>query len=74
MHVLRYSTMHAHDFFINPGNERHVIKAVEELLPERKFISSFDFVEETINSSDRLRLVISSQYDNLVRITYLKGK
>lgn len=60
VHIFREPTVHTHYFLVNQGDKRHVVKAAVESLPKRNFVSSFDFVEETVNSSDGLGLVISS--------------
>lgn len=65
INVLRNTTVHAHDFFVYDSDQGHVVEAVEERLPEWKFISSLNLVEETINSCNSLRLVISSENDHL---------
>ena len=42
-----------------------MIETIIECLPQRKFVSAFDLVEEAIDPSNRLRLVVSSKNINL---------
>ena len=52
--------MHTHDFFVDQGNQWHMIERVVESLPQRYFITSLDLVEETVDPSDSLTLVVTS--------------
>jgi len=74
MHVLGEATVHAHDLFINQRHQGHVVEASIECLPETYFVSSLNFVEEAINSCDGLRLVISTQHNNLAGVSDLQGE
>jgi hypothetical protein len=65
MHVFGEASVHAHNLFIDQGYERHVVKAVVECLPKRNFVSSFDFIEESIDSSNCLTFMVSSEYYDL---------
>jgi hypothetical protein len=53
-HVFWYTSVHTHDFFVDKGYQRHVIKAIPELLPECDLVPSLDLIEETIDSGDGL--------------------
>ena len=59
--------MHTHDFLVNQGNQWHMIERVVESLPQRYFITSLDLVEETVDPSDSLALVVTSEHHNLLR-------
>jgi hypothetical protein len=65
MHVFREASVHAHNFFVDQGNERHVVKAVEECLPKCNFVSPFDFIKESIDSGNSLTFVVSPEYYDL---------
>jgi hypothetical protein len=67
MHIFRNSSVHAHDFLIDQSDERDMVEAIAESLKQCNFISSLDFIEKAINSSDGLTFVISSQNYNLLR-------
>jgi len=74
MHVLRNTSMHAHNFLVNKSNKRHVVKAGVKCLPETNFIPSLNFIKEPIDSCDCLAFVIASENDNLLRISNFQGK
>ena len=69
MHVLSDSSMHTHNFLVNESYQWHVIKALIKRLPKTNFVSSLDFIEETINSSNGLGFVVTSKNDDLIRIS-----
>ena len=60
MHVFGNTSMHAHNFFIDQCNQRHVVKALIKCLPESNFVAPLDFVEETVDSCDALAFVVTS--------------
>ena len=64
--------MHAHNFLINQCDKWHIIEAIIKLLPKFNVISSFDFIEESIQSCDCLTFMITPQDDNLVWVSDLK--
>ena len=51
-----------------------MIEAIIELLPQLDQIPPFDFVEKSIYSGNCLTLMVSSQDDYLLRISYFKGE
>ena len=59
--------MHTHDFFVDQSNQWHMIERVVESLPQRYFITSLDLVEEAVDPSDSLALVVTSEHHNLLR-------
>jgi len=69
VHVFRDAAVHAHDFLVDKGHQGHVVEATPESLPEMDFVPSLDLVEKPVDSRDGLRLVISSQNDNLLRVS-----
>ena len=46
-----------------------MVETCVELLPETNFVSSFYFVEETVDSCDSLGFVVTSQNDNLIWVS-----
>jgi hypothetical protein len=62
------SSMHAEDFFVNDGGNRHAVEAVRESFPELDAVSSLAFVVKTINSVDGSALVVSTQDEKVFRI------
>jgi hypothetical protein len=74
VHVFAEASVHAHDLFVNEGDQRHMVKAIIELLPERDFVPSLDFVKEPINTRDGLTFVVSSQNDDLGWISDLESE
>ena len=74
VHILRYTSVHTHYLLVDEGDQGHVIEAIIELLPERDLVSSLDLVEEAIDSRDGLTLVITSQYNDLLWISYLQSE
>jgi hypothetical protein len=74
MHVFGDSTVHTHDLLVDQGYQRHVIKAIPECLPEGDLVSSLDLVEKSIDSGDSLGLVVTSQNNDLSRVSHLKGE
>ena len=58
--------MHTHDFLIYKSHKRHAVETVIKLLPNVDFIPSFHFIEKSINTSNGLRFVVASQYNNLI--------
>jgi hypothetical protein len=72
MHVLGNTTMHTHNFFINKCDQRHVVEASVEGLPETNLVSSLYLVEETVDSCDGLGLVVTSEDDNLLWVSHLQ--
>ena len=66
--------MHAHNFLINQGHQRHVVEAVVERLPQTYLVPSLNLIKESINSSDSLRLMITPQDDDLVRVPTLQSE
>ena len=58
--------MHAHDFLIDQGNKWHVVEAIVERLPQRELVPPLDLVEETVNTGDRLTLVVAAQDNDLL--------
>lgn len=74
VHILRNTTMHTHYLFINKSHKWHVVEAIVELLPESNFISSFYFVKESVDTSNGLSFVVSSQDDDLLWIPYFECK
>lgn len=74
MHILGYTAVHAHDFFIDESDQRNMVEAITESLKQWDFISSLDFIEEPVNSSNGLTLVISSQNDYLLGESYFQSE
>lgn len=74
MHVLGYTSVHAHYLLINECHERHIIEAIIKGLPERDLVPSLDLVKEPIDSRDGLTLVVASQNDDLLWISHFKGE
>ena len=66
------AAMHAHDLLINEGHKRHVIEAIVERLPERKFVPTLDLIKEPINPGNCMTLVVAAQHDDLFRETHFK--
>ena len=74
MHVLSNTSMHAHNFLVNKCNQRHMVEALIESLPESNFVSSLDFVEETVDSGNGLAFVVTSKNDDLLWIPNFKSE
>ena len=66
--------MHTQNLFINKCNQRHVIKALVELLPQSYFVPSFYFIKEAINPSNSLSFMVTPEYYHLLWISNFKGK
>ena len=66
--------MHTHNLLINKCSQWHVIETIIECLPQGKFISAFDLIEETVDSGNGLRLVVTTKNKNLFREASLQGK
>lgn len=60
------AAMHAQNSFIDQGRYRHVIKHIGETAPQRWVVPPFDFIEEAVNTGDCLRLVVSTQQEEMV--------
>jgi len=71
VHILAETSVHAHDLLVNQGDQGHVVEAVVKRLPQRYFVPPFDFVEESVDASDSLTLVVATQNDNLCGISNL---
>lgn len=65
MHVLGEAAVHAHDLFINKGHKGHVVEAIIKLLPQRNLVPSLNLIEEPIDPSDCLALVVAPKNDDL---------
>ena len=74
MNFFRNSAVHAHYFLVDNCYEWHVIEAVVEGLPQGDIIPSFNFIEEAIHSCDGLTLVVSSKYNDLLRIPHFESE
>ena len=74
MHVLSNTSMHAHNFLVNKCNQRHMVEALIESLPESNFVSSLDFVEETVDSGYGLAFVVTSKNDDLLWVSNFKSE
>jgi hypothetical protein len=74
MHVFRDTTMHAHNFLIDQGHKRDMVKAVTESLEQRDLVPSLDLVEEAVDPCDSLTLMVSSQYNYLLWESHFKGE
>lgn len=74
LHIFRNATVHTHNFLVYQGHEWHGVETVVKLLPDVDFVSPFHFVEKSINTSDGLRFVVSSQNYDLVRESDFKCK
>ena len=72
MHVFGNATVHTHDFFVNESYEWHMIEAIIELLPQFDQIPPFNFVEKSIYSGNSLTLMVSSQNNYLLGISYFQ--
>ena len=66
--------MHAHDFLVHEGDERHVVEAIVECLPEGELVPSLDLIKEAVNAGDGLTFVITAQHNYLFGETNLKSK
>ena len=49
-----------------------MVEALIESLPETNFVSSLDFVEETVDSGNGLAFVVTSKNDDLLWISNFK--
>jgi len=74
MHILRDASVHTHDLLVDQGYQGHVIKAIPECLPKGDLIPSLDFVEKSIDSGNSLRLMVTSQNNDLSGVSHLKGE
>ena len=74
MHVFGNATVHTHDFFVNESYEWHMIEAIIELLPQFDQVPPLNFVEKSINSRNSLTLMVSSQNNYLLWISYFQGE
>jgi len=73
-HALRDTAVHAHDFLVHKGDERHVVEAIVECLPEGELVPSLDLVKEAVNAGDSLTFVVTAQHNYLVWEANLKRK
>ena len=60
--------MHADDSTFDNGTNGKALKAVRKQFPKTIIVSSFAFIEEAINTIDRISLVISTQNKEVFRI------
>jgi hypothetical protein len=51
-----------------------MVEALIESLPETNFVSSLDFVEETVDSGNGLAFVVTSKNDDLLWISNFKSE
>lgn len=65
--------MHTQYPLVNQGCHRHIIEHAAEAAPQHQVVPPPDFVPESIHSGDGLRLVVSSQQKDVIRILYLPG-
>jgi hypothetical protein len=66
--------MHTHNFLIDKSNQWQVVEALIKCLPESNFVSSLDFIKETVNSGDGLAFVVTSKNDDLLRISNFQSE
>ena len=61
IHVLRYSAVHTHYFFIDQSYQRHMVEHIAvEVRPQFDVVSSFDLIEKAIDPSDCLAFMVAS--------------
>jgi hypothetical protein len=46
--------MHAHNLFVNQGDQRHLVETIIEGLPKRQPVSALDLIEEAVYTGNRL--------------------
>lgn len=66
--------MHADDFIVNETYARKLLEDIAELTPNTDVVSSLAFVKETVDTVNRLALVISSKQEKVIRIFNLVGE
>jgi len=59
--------MHAHDLLVNDSTNGHAVEHVAELLPHLDVVASLALIIETVDSSDRSTLMITSQLEEILR-------
>ena len=74
VHIFGDSAVHTHDFLVDKGYQGHVVEAIPERLPKGDLVPSLDLVEKSVDSGNGLRLVVSSQNDNLCWVSHFQSK
>ena len=65
--------MHTQDFVLNEGSNGKVIEQIDELFPELEVVPPFAFIQETVNLSYILILMISPEHRNFTGVLDLIG-
>ena len=68
------TTMHGKDLLVNDSGNWKTVEAVRKGLPEFDIVSSLTLVVEPVDPIDRRALVITSQYEEVLRILNFVGQ
>ena len=58
--------MHAQDFVIDKGCDRHAVEDILELFPDSDAVTSLAFVIEAVDTVDLATLVITSEKEEVL--------
>ena len=60
------TAVHADNFVVDEGGNRHAVEAILELLPDADGVATLAFVVETIDTIDLTALVVASQEEEVL--------
>ena len=66
--------MHSKDFLINNGCNGQAVEAISEGFPKLDIIPSLALIVETVDTVNRGTLMVSSQYEEILRVLDFVGK